>query len=74
MAVTTKDIFMNDKIYHIYLKDRCVYNNLTKEKFEEYWKNLNYLTEFLGTPHYTTDDLSYEELTVNKKAATESSY
>ena len=74
MAVTTKDIFMKDKIYHIYLKDRCVYNNLTKEKFEEYWKNLNYLTEFLGTPKYTVDDLSYEELTVNKKAATESSY
>ena len=74
MAVTTKDIFMNDKIYHIYLKGKCVYHNLTREKFEEYWKNLRYLTEFLGTPKYTVDDLSYEELTVNKKAATESSY
>ena len=50
------------------------YESNYEEKFEEYWKNLRYLTEFLGTPKYTVDDLSYEELTVNKKAAAESSH
>ena len=64
----------SDKIYHIYLKDKCVYHNLPEEKFREYWKNLNYLTEFLGNNNYTTSDLSYEELTVNKKTAAESSH
>ena len=64
----------SDKIYHIYLKDKCVYCNLPEEQFREYWKNINYLTEFLGNNNYTTSDLSYEELTVNTKVATESSY
>ena len=72
MAVRNGD-FM-DKIYHIYIKDKCVYHSLSREEFEDYWKNINYLTEFLGSNKYKVSDLSYEELTVNKKAAAESSY
>ena len=63
-----------EKIYHIYLKNKCVYHSLTHDKFKEYWKNINYLTEFLGSTKYKVEDLSYEELTVNKKTAAESSY
>ena len=61
------------KIYHIYLKDKCVYHSLPEEEFKKNWDTLNYLTEFLGG-NYEVTDLSYEELVVNKKATIESSH
>jgi hypothetical protein len=61
------------KIYHIYLKDKCVYHSLPEEEFHKSWSTLNYLTEFLGGDYKVTD-LSYEELVVNKKIILESSH
>lgn len=61
------------KIYHIYLKDKCVYHSLPEEEFKKNWDTLNYLTEFLGG-NYEVTDLSYEELVVNKKTSIESSH
>ena len=62
------------KIYHIYLKDRCVYHCIPEEEFKSHWDNLKYLTDLMGGSKYRISDLSYEELTVNKKAAAESSH
>jgi hypothetical protein len=61
------------KIYHIYLKDKCVYHSLSEEEFQKNWDTLNYLTELLGG-NYEVTDLSYEELVVNKKLTLESSH
>lgn len=66
---------MNEtKIYHIYLKDRCVYHSLPEEEFKSYWDNLKYLTDLIGGNNYKVSDLSYEELILNKKTAQESSH
>lgn len=61
------------KIYHIYLKNKCVYHSLPEEEFKRNWNTLNYLTDFLGG-NYKVTDLSYEELVVNKKITLESSH
>lgn len=61
------------KIYHIYLKNKCVYHSLPEEEFQKNWNTLKYLAEFLGG-NYSVNDLSYEELVVNKKTTLESSH
>jgi hypothetical protein len=61
------------KIYHIYLKGKCVYHSLPEEEFQKNWDTLKYLTELLGG-NYEVADLSYEELVVNKKIVLESSH
>jgi hypothetical protein len=48
------------KVYSIFLKNECVLQNLTPEKFESHWEMLNNLVGILKTD-YTTDDLSYKE-------------
>lgn len=66
--------FMSDtKIYHIYLKNKCVYHSLPEDEFQKNWSTLKYLTDFLGG-NYSVNDLSYEELVVNKKVISESSH
>jgi uncharacterized protein YpmS len=62
-----------EKIYHIYAKDRCLLHSIKEEEFQTTWKTLNNMVGLMRTD-YTTDDLSYEELLVNKEIALNSSH
>jgi hypothetical protein len=52
---------MQETIYHIYAKDRCLYNCLDKANFELKWAELQAMVGLMKTD-YTLDDLSYEKL------------
>jgi len=62
-----------EKVYHIYAKDRCLFHSIKEEEFQTTWKTLNNMVGLMKTD-YTTDDLSYEELLVNKETALNSSH
>jgi hypothetical protein len=69
------DIFMTarEKVYHIYAKDRCLFHSVKEDEFSITWNTLKGMVGLMQTD-YTVDDLSYEELTVNKEAQNNSSY
>ena len=50
------------KVYHIYTKDECIYNNLSEEEFTEKWTELSAMVGLLHTD-FSPSDLSYEECT-----------
>ena len=52
---------LQDTIYHIYAKDRCIYNCLNEEEFEDTWEMLKVMVGILKTD-YTESDLSYIKL------------
>jgi hypothetical protein len=59
------------KIYHIYVKNKCLYHSIPEEDFEKLWdfvQKLTWLTEI------DEDDIQYEEVTTNKELALNSSY
>ena len=62
-----------EKIYHIYAKDKCLFHSVKEDEFKTTWEALNNMIGIIKT-EYTVDDLSYEELLVNKKLVSESSY
>jgi len=62
-----------EKVYHIYAKDRCLLHSIKEEEFQTTWKTLNNMVGLMKTD-YTTDDLSYEELLVNKEISLNSSH
>jgi hypothetical protein len=62
-----------EKIYHIYAKNRCVYHNLSEEKFSETWEMLHRMIEVLDVD-ISKQDLQYEMLYVNKLISPNSSY
>ncbi len=64
---------MTEKIYHIYAKDQCIYHSLSEEKFSDTWDMLHKMVEFLGK-NISKEDLSYEELYVNKELILNSSH
>ena len=51
----------DETIYHIYAKDRCLYNCLKEEEFEVKWSQLNAMVGLMHT-EYDVKDLSYEKL------------
>lgn len=61
---------MVSKIYHIYVREKCIYHSLSESEFKEKWEELNRLADLL------TDNkqLTYEELTVNKEIVLNSSH
>ena len=61
------------KIYHIYVKDKCIIHSISEEEFELTWKALNYMIGIIES-NYTPKDLSYEELVINKEVCLNSSY
>jgi len=63
----------NEKMYHIYAKKECLFHSLKEEEFHKTWKDLNNMVGLMHTD-YTNDDLSYEELCVNKEAILNSSH
>ncbi len=70
-----KKFFMRkeEKIYHIYAKDRCIYHSLSEDKFSETWEMLHRMIEFLDM-NIQKEDLQYEELVMNKEVVLNSSH
>ncbi len=61
------------KIYHIYAKNECIYNNLSESQFHHTWEALKGMVGLLHTD-YTLEDLSYEEVSRPEYATEEHSY
>ena len=49
-----------EKVYHIYAKEECIYNNLSTDEFNNTWETLKGMVGLMKTD-YTLEDLSYEE-------------
>ena len=49
-----------EKVYHIYAKEECLYNNLNEEQFNNTWETLKGMVGLMKTD-YELEDLSYEE-------------
>jgi uncharacterized protein affecting Mg2+/Co2+ transport len=64
---------MLEKIYHIYAKENCLFHSLKEEEFYTTWNTLKTMVGIMKTD-YTVEDLSYEELLVNKAIIQESSH
>jgi len=62
-----------EKIYHIYAKDRCLFHSIKEEEFDVTWRTLKNMVGLMHTA-YEIDDLSYEELMVNRKVSLDSSH
>jgi hypothetical protein len=62
-----------EKIYHIYAKDKCIFHSLKEEEFESTWKCLKNLLNVLNV-NYKEEDISYEELFLNKEIILNSSH
>ena len=54
-----------DRVYHVYVKNTCIYHNLTEEEFKKTWEMLNVMVDLLG--NYNKEDLSYECLVRDKE-------
>ena len=50
-----------EKVYHIYAKEDCLYNNLNERQFNKTWETLKGMVGLMQTD-YQLEDLSYEEL------------
>jgi hypothetical protein len=62
-----------EKVYHIYAKEECIYNNLTEKEFEKTWQSLKGMVGLMKTD-YTEEDISYEVCEVNRISATDASH
>lgn len=62
-----------EKIYHIYAKDKCIMHSVREDEFSTTWKTLNILVGLMKTD-YEAKDLTYEEVFVNKDIRLNSSY
>jgi len=49
-----------EKVYHIYAKQECLYNNLSEKQFNKTWETLKGMVGLMKTD-YELEDLSYEE-------------
>ena len=61
------------KLFHIYAKDKCLMPCVKEEDFKVTWSTLNAIVGLMQT-NYRSEDLSYEEVTVNKVASEDPSY
>ncbi len=48
-----------EKIYHIYLKGKCVYNCLNEKKFTDIYNTMREMVELLDT-QYDVEDITFE--------------
>ena len=62
-----------EKVYHIYAKEECLYNNLSERQFNSTWKTLKGMVGLMQTD-YQLEDLSYEELVKTPMGGHEHSY
>jgi len=64
---------MTEKVYHIYAKERCLFHSVKEEDFHATWSTLKNMVGLMKTD-YVIEDLSYEELTINKEIINDSSH
>ena len=62
-----------EKVYHIYAKEECLYNNLSERQFNKTWETLKGMVGLMQTD-YQLEDLSYEELVKTPIEGHEHSY
>ena len=62
-----------EKVYHIYAKNECLYNNLSEKQFNNTWETLKGMVGLMQTD-YELEDLSYEELVKTPMGGHEHSY
>ena len=62
-----------EKVYHIYAKEECLYNNLNERQFNKTWETLKGMIGLMQTD-YQLEDLSYEELVKTPMSGHEHSY
>ena len=62
-----------EKVYHIYAKEECLYNNLSEVQFNNTWNTLKGMVGLMQTD-YQLEDLSYEELVKTPMGGHEHSY
>ena len=62
-----------EKVYHIYAKEECLYNNLSEGQFNKTWETLKGMVGLMKTD-YELEDLSYEELVKTPMSGHEHSY
>jgi hypothetical protein len=63
---------MIETLYHIYLKDKCIYHSLTEDEFDLTWRMIY---EFLSiTDDSKKNDLSYEKVVRSKELTLNSSH
>jgi hypothetical protein len=62
-----------EKIYHIYAKDKCLFHSIKEDEFETTWNTLKNMVGLMKTD-YSVNDLTFEELTLNKEASLNSSH
>jgi hypothetical protein len=62
-----------EKVYHIYAKDRCLFHSIKEDEFKATWNTLNNMVGLMKTD-YNVEDLSYEELVINKDIILNSSH
>ena len=55
----------DETIYHIYAKDRCLYNCLKEEEFEVKWAELKAMVWLMKTD-YTESDLAFVKCPADK--------
>ena len=68
-----KKVKEQNKIYHIYAKDKCLLHSIQEEEFKSTWETLKQMVGLMHTD-YGVEDLSFEELTINKEICQNSSY
>jgi len=61
------------KIYHIYAKNKCIFHSVQEEDFQITWDTLNRMVGIMKTD-YSINDLSFEELILNKEVVLNSSH
>jgi hypothetical protein len=62
-----------EKVYHIYAKNKCLFHSIKEEEFQTTWNTLNNMIDLIKTD-YNVEDLSYEELLINKDVILNSSH
>ena len=53
------------KVYHIYAREECLYNNLSEKQFNNVWETLRGMVGLMKT-EYDSKDLSYRYSEVGK--------
>ena len=61
------------KVYHVYAKNECLYNNLSEKQFNRVWETLKGMVGLMKT-NYELEDLSYEEVEIIRQTNEEHSY
>jgi len=62
-----------EKLYHIYAGKQCLFPNIKEEEFNTTWNTVKGMVGLMQT-NYTEEDLSYEEVIINRQQMLEASY